>query len=226
MSTTLQFRRYNTANLATITGSIGELIVNTDNNSLTVQDGSTPGGWPLATQSNVNLVAAGGVNLSSFTGNIIPSASNTYTLGTAGNTFKSLSLGSTGLSVGGTTISGSSTLSIVNSGSNVTVYSGTISVLTSGNGIVVSSGNVTIAPGNGDNWNFLSNASVIFPNGRVQATAYPGVVNSVPSHSTGASGDQKGMIASDGNYLYICYNDYTSGSNNIWAKVATVGQSW
>ena len=51
MAKTLQFRRYNTAVIAVTTGSSGELIVNTDANTITVHDGVTAGGWattPLA----------------------------------------------------------------------------------------------------------------------------------------------------------------------------------
>lgn len=226
MSTTLQFRRYNTANTAITTGAVGELTVNTDLNTLCVHDGSTAGGWQLATQANVNNIACGNINLSSFSGNIVPSSSVTYTLGNNSNRFSSVYVGSSGLNVNGVTIGGTGALSILNSSSNLTVYTGTISALTSGNGVVISSGNVTISPGNSNNWNFYANASVVFPNGRVQATAYPGITSSVPSTSKGAVGDIKGLIASDGSYLYVCYNDYTSGTNNIWAKVATVGASW
>ena len=50
MAKTLQFKRYPTANLAVIAGAQGELIVDTAQNSLTVHDGGTLGGWPLATQ--------------------------------------------------------------------------------------------------------------------------------------------------------------------------------
>jgi len=49
MSKTLQFRRYNSANIATTTGASGELIVNTDTNAITVHDGSTAGGWATPT---------------------------------------------------------------------------------------------------------------------------------------------------------------------------------
>jgi hypothetical protein len=61
MAKTLQFRRYNTATLATTTGAAGELIVNSSNNSVTVHDGSTAGGTELATRSYVTtaISAAG-----------------------------------------------------------------------------------------------------------------------------------------------------------------------
>jgi hypothetical protein len=53
MSKTLQFRRYTTSNLASITGASGELIVDTTLNQLTIHDGATPGGWYAA--NNVTL---------------------------------------------------------------------------------------------------------------------------------------------------------------------------
>lgn len=226
MSTTLQFRRYNTATTHTTTGAAGEITINTDLNTAVVHDGSTAGGFQLATQSNVNSIAAGGINLNSFAGNIIPSASNTYNLGSAGSRFNSLNLGPVGININGATIGGNGTLSITNSYSNLSVYTGTISCLTAGDGIKITSGNITVSPGTGSNWNFYSNSAVAFPDGKVQSTAYPGVVGSVPATSKGQAGDTKGMIASDGLYLYICYNNYTTGTNNIWTKVATVGQTW
>jgi hypothetical protein len=51
MAKTLQFRRYPTATIATTTGAAGELIVNSSNNSVTVHDGSTAGGFELATRT-------------------------------------------------------------------------------------------------------------------------------------------------------------------------------
>jgi hypothetical protein len=47
MSRTIQFRRLGTATLANTTGANGELIINTTNKTLTVHDGTTPGGFAL-----------------------------------------------------------------------------------------------------------------------------------------------------------------------------------
>ena len=49
MSTRVQFRRGNTAQTAAFTGAVGEVTVNTDNNTLVVQDGVTAGGWQTPT---------------------------------------------------------------------------------------------------------------------------------------------------------------------------------
>jgi len=56
MSKTLQFRRYPTSNLASITGASGELIVDTTLNQITVHDGSTAGGWYAANNTTLQLV--------------------------------------------------------------------------------------------------------------------------------------------------------------------------
>jgi hypothetical protein len=47
MAKTLQFRRDTTANLASVTGAVGELFVDTTKNTVVVMDGSTAGGFPL-----------------------------------------------------------------------------------------------------------------------------------------------------------------------------------
>ena len=47
MAKTLQFRRGTTSELSSITGSVGELFINTENNTIVVMDGSTPGGFEI-----------------------------------------------------------------------------------------------------------------------------------------------------------------------------------
>lgn len=46
MSTKVQFRRGNTSQHSTFTGSLGEITVDTDKDVVVVHDGSTVGGWP------------------------------------------------------------------------------------------------------------------------------------------------------------------------------------
>ncbi len=53
MADQLQLRRGTTAQIATFTGAQGEVIVDTDKDTLVVQDGATPGGFPLASESAV-----------------------------------------------------------------------------------------------------------------------------------------------------------------------------
>ena len=47
-----------------------------------------------------------------------------------------------------------------------------------------------------------------------------------PTTSKGKVGDLNGMIASDGNYIYYCYQDYSDGTNNIWKRVQLSNASW
>jgi hypothetical protein len=51
MSRTLQFKRYANTVIAALTGSAGELILDTTNKTITVHDGSTVGGSRLATET-------------------------------------------------------------------------------------------------------------------------------------------------------------------------------
>jgi hypothetical protein len=72
MSRTLQFRRLGTATLANTIGANGELIINTTNKTLTVHDGSTPGGFALlnaATDFDIDQYARNTANTA--TNNII-----------------------------------------------------------------------------------------------------------------------------------------------------------
>ena len=50
MAKTLQFRRDTTANLASVTGSPGEIFIDTTKKTVVVMDGSTSGGFPLELQ--------------------------------------------------------------------------------------------------------------------------------------------------------------------------------
>ena len=58
MSTQVQLRRDNAANVAAFTGKPGEVIVDTTNNRLCLQDGATAGGIPAAKLSEVVTLGA------------------------------------------------------------------------------------------------------------------------------------------------------------------------
>jgi len=58
MSTQVQLRRDTAANVSAFTGKPGEVIVDTTNNRLCVQDGVTAGGWPAAKLSEVLALGA------------------------------------------------------------------------------------------------------------------------------------------------------------------------
>jgi hypothetical protein len=51
MAKTLQFRRDTTTNLASESGALAEIFMDTDKNTLVVMDGSTAGGFPLAKEA-------------------------------------------------------------------------------------------------------------------------------------------------------------------------------
>ena len=53
MSEQLQLRRGTSAQVAAFTGAQGETVVDTTNNRLVVNDGSTAGGWPAAKLAEV-----------------------------------------------------------------------------------------------------------------------------------------------------------------------------
>jgi len=80
MSRTLQFRRYDTATLANTVGADGELIVNSNNHTLTVHDGALPGGYPLlnsATDNNIDQTARTTANTASANTIVIQSVNTT-----------------------------------------------------------------------------------------------------------------------------------------------------
>lgn len=56
MSKTLQFRRGTTSELSAIAGAIGELFVDTTKDTVVVMDGSTAGGFPLASEALLTSV--------------------------------------------------------------------------------------------------------------------------------------------------------------------------
>jgi len=58
MSTQVQLRRDSAANVAAFTGKPGEVVVDTTNNRLCVQDGATAGGFPAAKLSEVVTLGA------------------------------------------------------------------------------------------------------------------------------------------------------------------------
>ena len=57
MAKTLQFRRGTTSELSSQTGAVGELFVDTTKDTVVVMDGSTAGGFPLATESSLSSYA-------------------------------------------------------------------------------------------------------------------------------------------------------------------------
>jgi len=102
MAKTLQFRRDTTANLASVTGAVGEIFIDTTKKTVVVMDGSTAGGFPLEKQGAgtgaTGVTGASGVGANGATG--VTGASGTIGVdgatGSAGTNGASGATGSNG----------------------------------------------------------------------------------------------------------------------------------
>ena len=123
MATAIQFRRGTTAQHSSFTGLVGEITVDTDLDTIRVHDGSTAGGTRLAKYSEVVAAATGditsvvagsgltggatdgdatiAIDYENLAGNLIPSANNTYSLGSLSNVWKDVYVGPGSLYVNG-----------------------------------------------------------------------------------------------------------------------------
>lgn len=114
MATQVQYRRGTAVQNASFTGAAGELTIDTTNNIILVQDGSTAGGFPLvgaaATQTLTNKTYNG--TLVSVTGNV-----------TGGNVLTAGLISATGNVTGGNVV----TTGNITAG-NLTVSTGTVTV--------------------------------------------------------------------------------------------------
>ena len=174
MATAIQRRRGTTTQHGSFTGLAGEITIDTTKNTVVVHDGSTAGGVPLATESSVTslggaditaVIAGSGltggsssgdatisIDYENLTGNLVPSANNTYSLGSTSSVWKDVFVGPGSLYVNGQQVisdnSGSITIS-ADSGQNVSIItSGAGSVeLTSGSGVIEMKSNVQMASG-------------------------------------------------------------------------------
>jgi len=130
MATAIQRRRGTTSQHSSFTGLAGEITIDTDLNTVIVHDGSTAGGFRLAKYTEVEAAAAGDItavvagsgltggttsgdatialDYENLSGNLVPSANNTYSLGSSSNVWKDVFVGPASLNIGGTTLSVSS----------------------------------------------------------------------------------------------------------------------
>lgn len=116
----LQLRRGNTAQISSYTGPIGEIIINTETWALYIQDGTTVGGHLVGSgggtvYSNANVLSY----LTSFNGNIIPSANVAYTLGNITHQWKDLFVSNNTIYIGGVPLG-------ISASGNLTVNGNTI----------------------------------------------------------------------------------------------------
>ena len=80
MARTLQFKRYGSATIANTTGANGELIINSTNQTITVHDGVTPGGYATlnsVTDNNIDQYARNTANTNSNNISIIQGVNTT-----------------------------------------------------------------------------------------------------------------------------------------------------
>ena len=83
----VQYRRGTASQIAAFTGAQGELVVDTTNNRVVVQDGATAGGWPAAKLSEVVPSVnglTGAITIAATDGNAITASGSTVTLGGPG----------------------------------------------------------------------------------------------------------------------------------------------
>ena len=152
MATAIQFRRGTTAQHGSFTGLVGEITVDTDLDTLRVHDGSTAGGTRLAKYDEVVAAATGditsvvagsgltggatdgdatiSIDYENLTGNLIPSANNTYSLGSLTNVWKDVYVGPGSLYVNGQKVLEDNSGTIQFSADN----NQNISILTTGTG--------------------------------------------------------------------------------------------
>ncbi len=174
MATAIQRRRGNTAQHASFTGLAGEITIDTDKNTVVVHDGTTAGGHPLALASeiaalggaDITAVVAGSgltggassgnatisLNYENLAGNLVPSANNTYSLGTAAKVWKDVYVGPGSLYVNGQQVlsdnSGTITVS-ADAGQNLSLVttSGGDLELNSNTGDIQLKSNITVSAG-------------------------------------------------------------------------------
>jgi hypothetical protein len=117
MPKTLQFRRDTTANLSSVTGSVGEIFIDTTKDTVVVMDGSTSGGFPLQkelvsgtsikTINTNSILGSGDISISGYTGSA--GAGYTGSAGTNGFTGSQGDIGYTGSAGAGYTGSAGAT---------------------------------------------------------------------------------------------------------------------
>jgi len=152
MATAIQFRRGTTAQHSSFTGLVGEITVDTDLDTIRVHDGSTAGGTRLAKYDEVVAAATGditsvvagsgltggaadgaatlAIDYEDLEGNLIPSVSNTYSLGSASKVWKDVYVGPGSLYVNGQKVLEDNSGTIQFSADN----NQNISILTTGSG--------------------------------------------------------------------------------------------
>ena len=243
MATAIQRRRGTTSQHSSFTGLAGEITIDTDKNTVVVHDGSQAGGYPLAKSSEVaalggaditDVVAGSGLtggatsgsatislDYENLTGNLVPSANNTYSLGTSSSVWKDVFVGPGSLYVNGQQVisdnSGTITIgadtnqniSIVTAGTgDVEITTGgqiqlkSDVVLSAGKSISTAGGGATEQGGNIDmNSNYINNVGTPVLSGDAASKSYVDAQVQTKDALSELSGDT---------------DDVTEGSTNLY----------
>ena len=60
----------------------------------------------------------------------------------------------------------------------------------------------------------------------VMSTSTTKYAIAAPTTSKGGYGDTKGTVFANSTTIYVCYANWTDGTNDIWAKVAATSSPW
>jgi len=194
MATAIQRRRGTTAQHANFTGLAGEITIDTTLDTIIVHDGSTAGGIRLAKYSEVQAASEGditavntnagsgltggsttgaaniAIDYENLTGNLVPSANNTYSLGSLTNVWKDVYIGPGSLYVNGSKVIEDSSGTIqftADTNQNISILTtgtGDIELTTGGDiqlksNVVLTSGKVITTAGGGAT-KFTSNVNL------------------------------------------------------------------
>jgi hypothetical protein len=192
-----------------------------------------------------NLTFAGGRNIIT-SGDILPSADNTISLGSASLRWNSVHIGPGSLFLQDTNDAGLNVEITVTDGVLLVNGSTTFQV---GNIRITdpTPGNPTIAAINGDplylNGDIVSisdtaatgrltvgQGGIAMNSDATNVTVTDGTIKlegaNVPAHSYGVAGDEAGMVAFNQTYMYYCTANYVNTSTDIWKRIAWSGARW
>jgi hypothetical protein len=178
MSRTLQFRRLGTATLANTTGANGELIINTTNKTLTVHDGTTPGGFALlneATEMDIDQYARNTANTNSNNITILQdvNAGQNTTINTkvskSGDTMTGdLKFGGGGGILNLPTNRIAITANVDNDVSGLIAFATGVSTVYANTDVIIQA---NTGGGIFSQWNFTKDGTLTFPEGNIQTGA-------------------------------------------------------
>ena len=223
MTKQLQFRRYANTTLGTVTGLQGELIVDLTKRTLTIHDGLTPGGNPLATEGYVNTLIGPYAT--------VVSGSYTASLSSSNGTF---SVPGNITLPNGTTLwyqSGASTELTANINNDTSglyiedpTYSSGLTVLYGNTNVLIQADAGNTAP----TWTFNNDRTLKFPDGSIQTTAYNSSGTSVDNTARSIA-NSAGIYANgafiQANASFILANTISSNTANLFGISLTQNNS-